>query len=505
MELNLSLKDFEKLFPFYISTNKNGLITSFGRSAAKCCPNIKIGIHAKEVFEIKATLIEIKEDDFSLFEGKIVTLKSKTTSLLLNGEVIHLGQNGEYLFAVSPIFHDVQNLINYNLSYADFPTYSPIFDFFILIQAERFARLQQNDAIEALEEQNSFSKLSLEIANFCSRCSEMNEALVFIVLSIHNFIGWDGYYEEVNPEIKVDSKLKIENNTIYLPLSHGKNVKFLLTFTTKEKVMKTERIHLFLGSLRFILESLLERIHQHQVLQQTQAVNLASSKMNTLGEMAAGVAHELNNPLAVIQGLAWMTSSKIEEMTHDKVKDNMEKIIKMTDRSAKIINGLRVFSRDATEDPMEKIELTSVIDETLILCRSKISNRGIQLEIDAKGPYYCTGRSVQISQVLLNLINNAADAIEGSPNPWIKVQIEEIRNFWQISVIDSGLGIPPKILDKMMTPFFTTKPPGKGTGLGLSICSGILKQHGGNFWYDTKSPNTCFKMTIPIYIEGLPT
>jgi C4-dicarboxylate-specific signal transduction histidine kinase len=177
----------------------------------------------------------------------------------------------------------------------------------------------------------------------------------------------------------------------------------------------------------------------------------------------------------------------------------------MTERSAKIINGLRVFSRDATEDPLEKIELTNVIEETLILCRSKISNRGIQLEIDTKGPYYCQGRSVQISQVLLNLINNSADAIEGSPNPWIKVQIEEIRNYWQISVIDSGLGIHPKILDKMMTPFFTTKPPGKGTGLGLSICSGILKQHGGNFWYDTKSPNTCFKMTLPIYIEELPT
>jgi signal transduction histidine kinase len=505
MELNLNHIDFQKLFPFFISTNKEGFITHFGRSAQKCFLNIKVGIHAKELFDIKAALLQIKQDDYSLFEGKVVTLKSKSTALILNGEVIHLEGSHNFIFAVSPIFHDVENLTSYNLTYSDFPSYSPIFDFFVLIQAERFARLQQNEAIEALEQQNSFSKLSLEIANFCSRCTEMSEALVFIVLSVESFLGWKGSYEEVPVDKKTDQKLKMEQNRVILPLSLEKEIKYTLIFEAQENVINTERLHLFMGSIRLTVESLMERIHQHQLLQQTQAINLASSKMNTLGEMAAGVAHELNNPLAVIQGLAWMTGSKIGEMPQEKIKDNMDKIIKMTERSAKIINGLRVFSRDATEDPLEKIELTNVIDETLILCRSKVNNRGIQLEIDTKGPYFCQGRSVQISQVLLNLINNAADAIEGTDSPWIKIQIEEIRNFWQISVIDSGLGIHPKILDKMMTPFFTTKPPGKGTGLGLSICSGILKQHGGNFWYDTKSPNTCFKMTIPIFIEELPT
>jgi C4-dicarboxylate-specific signal transduction histidine kinase len=229
--------------------------------------------------------------------------------------------------------------------------------------------------------------------------------------------------------------------------------------------------------------------------------------MSTLGEMAAGIAHELNNPLAIIHGMAWMTKTKIIEGSSktEMILENLDKIMKMTERSTKIIKGLRVFSRDAVNDDKEKIELNRVIEETLELCKSRVQNKHIRLVWEVVGEYFIWGKAVQISQVVLNLINNASDAIEGSVDPWIKIEIKQNDKMWEISVTDSGQGIPQAIAEKMMLPFFTTKAPGKGTGLGLSISHTILQNHNGNFWYDVNNENTSFILSLPIYLSNSTT
>jgi C4-dicarboxylate-specific signal transduction histidine kinase len=223
--------------------------------------------------------------------------------------------------------------------------------------------------------------------------------------------------------------------------------------------------------------------------------------MYSLGEMAAGIAHELNNPLTVIQGIANVSLKNIKniDINPSKIEEDMNKIIKMTKRSAKIIHGLRVFARDAAVDPMEKIDLNQVVEDTLELCKSRITYRNIRLDWSPIEECFCMGRAVQISQVLLNLLSNSSDAVENTIDPWIKIVINQKENFWNVSVIDSGPGIPEKIYQKMMSPFFTTKAPGKGTGLGLSISNSILNEHGGEFYYVKESPFTEFKFTLPIY------
>jgi C4-dicarboxylate-specific signal transduction histidine kinase len=437
--------------------------------------------------------------DLKKLVGKLISLKSKTTELTFNGEVLWIKSNEIFLFAITPLVQNVEVITKFHLTYNDFPVYSPVFDFFILIHAEQFARKLQTKAIQELEEQNNFAKLNLEVANFCSNCSSAEEALQFTINAIEKSFQWKGNYT-----IGLESPPSQE---ISMPIMIDGQQRFCISFSPQEKINPSEAFKIFLASLTFTLENLIKRIDQYNAVLEAQMIKVHSSKMSTLGEMAAGIAHELNNPLAIIHGMAWMTKTKIVDGSSkaEMIVENLDKIMRMTERSTKIIKGLRVFSRDAVNDAMEKVELNRVIEDTLELCKSRVQNKHIRLVWEVVGEYYTWGKAVQISQVVLNLINNASDAIEGSVDPWIKIQIKQNDKMWEISVTDSGLGIPKAIAEKMMQPFYTTKAPGKGTGLGLSISHTILQNHNGKFWYDQNNENTSFILSLPIYLSNSTT
>jgi C4-dicarboxylate-specific signal transduction histidine kinase len=499
MELKLDRTAIELLYPFFVCLNPQGQVTAYGRSALKCFQNLKEGTHYHEIFAVVAPRTLKDHFDANLIHNKIVNIKSITTQMSFTGQAIRLDQTNDVFLAITPVLQDTDALGRYQLSYSDFPTYSPVFDFLILTQAERFARKEQTKALNAMEEQHSFAKLNLEIANFCSRCSEIADALDFVNFTLQKSLGWLVRSEEIET-VTDEPDMIIADRSIILPLSVDTHLRYRLHIESDQEIQNSETLKIFLSSLRFTLENMITRMDQYASIQEAQAMRVNSLKLVTLGEMAAGIAHELNNPLAVIQGLAWITTTKLKanDLSNEKIEENMGKIIRMTERSSKIINGLRVFARDTSEDPMEKIELSTVIEETMELCRTRIINRGIRLDIEADGKYHSWGRPIQISQVILNLLNNATDAIEGASDPWIRVSIRGVNDQWEVSVTDSGKGIPTEIVEKIMSPFFTTKPPGKGTGLGLSIASGILKSHGGEFWYDTAATNTTFRFTLPM-------
>jgi signal transduction histidine kinase len=501
MELTLHKCDLDHLYPFFLGITPDWKVSSFGRSAEKCFLNISVDTNAREVFKIISPKNLVETHDLNKVTGKVVTIKSLTTSIEFNGEVLWIEADKVFMFATTPVIQDVDSLTKFNLSYSDFSAYSPVFDFFILIQAERFARKEQSKAFTALEQQIAFAKLNLDIANFCSRCFEINDALKFSLSSIEDFLSLKGQFHPASQSSPlVDTTF--ENKLIRIPLRVNEETRFILDFESETTITISESLKIFFSSLRFTLENFITKIDQYNFLQEAQASKVVSSRLYTLGEMAAGIAHELNNPLAIIQGHAWVTLTQIqnkEELSIPKLEESMNKIIKMTERSGKIIKGLRVFARDATEDPMEKIDLSAVIEETLELCKSRLTHRGITLYWEPVGPNMSLGRSIQISQVLLNMLNNAADAIENSKDPWIRISVEPRDNFWHVLVTDSGNGIPIEIQEKIMSPFFTTKAPGKGTGLGLSISNSILKHHNGDFWYEKNSPNTCFCFKLPIF------
>ena len=224
-----------------------------------------------------------------------------------------------------------------------------------------------------------------------------------------------------------------------------------------------------------------------------------SSKLALLGEMSAGIAHEVNNPLTIILAKAAKLIRKASDPIFDwesGVKD-LKNIEATADRIAKIVKALRINSREAENDPMEKQSLLAVIDDTFELCRERFMKASIDVHVQVDPSQTIRCRPTQISQVFMNLFSNSYDALAGLDSRWVKIFATQKSGNVQIQFIDSGSALPESVAQKMMNPFFTTKEVGKGTGLGLSISMGIIKTHGGEFAYDPSTPHTTFTIVLP--------
>jgi signal transduction histidine kinase len=242
-------------------------------------------------------------------------------------------------------------------------------------------------------------------------------------------------------------------------------------------------------------------------LEMVRAKMIASSKMASLGEMAAGIAHEINNPLAIIVAKGEFLKEFINSDTLDKdmLNNLSDKICETALRIAKIISGLRTFSRDASSDPYKDTLVEKILQDSFSLCKEKLKFHHVEIEFPkVEDGLTVECRSVQIVQVIVNLINNAYDAIAEYEEKWIKINFEDHGENVSVAVIDSGKGIPEEVRDKLMEPFFTTKEVGKGTGLGLSISRGIIEDHNGKFYIDADHENTRFVISLPKHqVQGL--
>ena len=239
-------------------------------------------------------------------------------------------------------------------------------------------------------------------------------------------------------------------------------------------------------------------------LESTQAQMISKAKFAALGEMASGIAHEINNPLAVIHGLSLQLhemrlAGKVEKAL---VLDSLKTIEKMANRIANITKGLRTFSRQTEHDPMVPADVRAIAKETLVMCEAKFQNlhAGIRFRAPTQ-PVVVKCRSSEISQVILNLLNNALDAVSAAEMRTISLHIEKKGHIIQLAVEDSGGGVPEEIQDRIFQPFFTTKEVGKGTGLGLSISKGILEAHGGRLFLDQRSKRTKFVAELPAEVR----
>ena len=237
---------------------------------------------------------------------------------------------------------------------------------------------------------------------------------------------------------------------------------------------------------------------------------IQTSKMATLGEMATGVAHELNQPLNVIRMAADNTIERIEEGDFDAgyLLGKLTRISAQTERAATIIDHMRIFGRTSDEKP-GPIDPREVILNALGLMGEQL--RLWEIEVETVLPEHCrnvSGHAVQLEQVLLNLIGNARDAIEanstspGSPRK-IGLMVEQTgpEDTVKLIVEDSGGGIPDKIIKRVFEPFFTTKEAGKGTGLGLSISYGIVSDMGGVIEAANAGDGARITITLPVAAE----
>lgn len=258
-------------------------------------------------------------------------------------------------------------------------------------------------------------------------------------------------------------------------------------------------------------------------LKETQKKLVHSAKMISLGELVAGVAHELNNPISFIysnmsylrdysaklidlvkladEDRAALEKKKMEVEFEYIVKD-LPKLISSCEEGARrtrdIVLGLRNFSR-IDESQIKEVDIRETIDTTLNLLQGELKNK-IEIKKDYEPIPSIKCFASQISQVFVNLLSNAIQAIPGVGTVWIHVRLlREKENWIQISIQDSGAGIPPENLDKIFDPFFTTKGVGQGTGLGLSITYGIIQKHGGDIQVRSQlNVGTEFIIQLPI-------
>jgi signal transduction histidine kinase len=219
-----------------------------------------------------------------------------------------------------------------------------------------------------------------------------------------------------------------------------------------------------------------------------QKVNMAThSRLSAIGELAAGVAHEINTPLTTIT-LNTEICRDILDKNPTKAKALLSGIEETVERIAKIINGLKAFARDAGSDPMLAESIDQILEDVCLLCEAKLGHQSISLIISKNAPdLILECRRVQIAQLLMNLIHNSAQALRLSQDRKIRIEISSRDENIEIIIEDNGPGIESTIHEKIFQPFFTTHDLGTGPGLGLSISRGVAEAHQGHLTLESSS------------------
>ena len=252
--------------------------------------------------------------------------------------------------------------------------------------------------------------------------------------------------------------------------------------------------------------------HAYQELKEAQVQLVQSAKLASIGELAAGVAHELNQPLMVIRGMTQLIQRSLQNGNPgvDELVDLVEPLERNTSRMIKIIKHLGTFSRQS-QGQFTAVDINQVIEASFMLMGEQLVLHNIEVKkkFSANLPHIL-GDANQLEQVLLNLMTNSRDAIETKRqmhenNAGSRQSLEIITRlvnadsqFVDILFTDTGCGFKPENLGKIFDPFFTTKEAGKGTGLGLSISYGIIKDHKGDIQAIETSPDgTTFRIRLP--------
>lgn len=240
--------------------------------------------------------------------------------------------------------------------------------------------------------------------------------------------------------------------------------------------------------------------------------DLRGQRIEVLARLAADLAHEIKNPLAIIHARASdLSELAAQAMTlpSQVVAQSCSSIVRTTERAIRVIRGVQALAHEGSHDPMQKTDVRGLIDQAVELMQTRFATHGIELQtVVPDGLPMVECREVQIEQVMINLLNNAFDAIDGDPlsRPWVQVRVS-IRpasgadgavDAVHIDVLDGGPGVSPENRARLMETFFTTKPRGAGIGIGLSVSQTIAQDHGGTLvLMDAEGP-TCFRLTLPV-------
>lgn len=241
---------------------------------------------------------------------------------------------------------------------------------------------------------------------------------------------------------------------------------------------------------------------QEKILQEAQASMLRTEKLASLGMMAGGIAHEINNPLGGILTMVQLLLTEIDPSSP--IYADLKEIESAALHSKAVVENLLKFARQSKESVMGPVNLSSVLEQVKKLLGHSLQIKDVELKYAIENglpPIF--GDASKLQQVFMNLFTNAAQAMPGGGRVIVNARKSEDGRRIIVDVTDTGIGIPPEIMPRIFDPFFTTKAEGEGTGLGLSVTYGIIKEHNGEI--DVKSEvgkGTTFAITLPIALAG---
>ncbi|GIL18171.1 MAG: hypothetical protein BroJett040_19220 [Oligoflexia bacterium] len=436
-------------------------------------------------------------------------------------EVIVLRKNGNIVVGTHPDFYEYKK--DFFESHVN-PDSNAFFELTLRGNPHGFVmypiRWGQSDFFIALGASKGDAKAILRNVNYAFY-SVVGAVIVLLVLSI--IIISNAVLKPLDDLVQASQFLQSSDQPVEIPIKSDTEIGLL-----------TESFNEMSRHILRVRAELKAKIHELEMtnkdLKETQSRLVHSSKMSSLGQLVAGVAHELNNPIGFIYsnmthlreyGNRLIQYAEMVEkdparaaeikkqLDIDYVKTDLPKLITSCEDGARrtrdIVMGLRNFSR-LEEAKLKEIDLHEAIDNTLSLLSGEIKNR-IQIHKYYGDIPLVTCYASQLNQVFMNILSNAVHAIEGNGNIWITTQKVTKNNKPMISISfqDSGKGMTPEVMEKIFDPFFSTKGVGQGTGLGLSISYGIIETHGGEIQVKSQvGVGTEFVITIPIKAEVHP-
>lgn len=331
---------------------------------------------------------------------------------------------------------------------------------------------------------------------------------------------WLSILQSSDVAIEIFKDLKINENEFLESLqkcSHRSNG--FLSFRTEDNNILNVTIYPYEGKfiLYIYVDPNIKELKYKLITSSDDRLN--NMKLSSLGEMAAGIAHDINNPLGIIVSSVELSKFEIEEFKEefgidetDQFKDlanankwinqakesfkeiwtSMEEIENGASRAAAIVEGMRMFSRKDQKD-FRVQNLNKIIETSISFSKTFLSKNDMEITYKNNNPKLDLNcKEILLSQMLVNMFKNSTDALEHEHKvkKWIDVNVEDQSDQVLISITDGGNGIPENVSSKIFEPFFTTKDIGKGTGLGLSMAYKIVEEHGGEIFIDSKSKNT---------------
>lgn len=223
---------------------------------------------------------------------------------------------------------------------------------------------------------------------------------------------------------------------------------------------------------------------------------IANARLASLGHMAANITHEINNPMQLIQLRLFRLEEMIEDEpdNKDKMLAEIKDIFRTTNRVSKIVESVRRQAKRNTHESISTVKIRDIIEEAITYSKNLIDYAKAELILELKKDFSLNCNSIEIEQVLINLISNSCDAITKLDTRWVKITAFEEGDYVVIQVSDSGFGIDEEAQKNLMKPFFTTKKFNKGTGLGLNLSKTLVKRNDGDLSYLPEKKNTTFEI-----------